>query len=54
MAKRYGFGYKKIQIDSKVLTPDESVDEFVAFFDHLGSFSLSSRKGAHINDAYNA
>ena len=35
MAKKYGFGYKKIKIDSKVLTPDKSVDEFIAFFDHL-------------------
>ncbi len=35
MAKRYGFEYKKIMIDSKVLTPDESVDEFVAFVDNL-------------------
>lgn len=35
MAAKWGFDYKNINIDSKVLTIDKSVDEFVAFFDQL-------------------
>jgi hypothetical protein len=33
VAKRYGFGYANIRIDSKLVTPEASVDEFVAYFD---------------------
>lgn len=33
MAKAYGFGYQNIKIDSKLITPDAAVDEFVAYFD---------------------
>jgi len=35
IAERYGFSYKNIKIDSKVITPDEAVDEFVSFIDDL-------------------
>ncbi len=33
MAYTYGFGYKNIKIDSKIKTPDDSVDKFVSYFD---------------------
>lgn len=33
MAKRYQIEYKNIKIDSKLVTPDAAVDEFVAYFD---------------------
>jgi len=33
MAKQYGVGYQNIRIDSKLVTPDDAVDEFVAYFD---------------------
>lgn len=33
LAQKYGFGYVNIKIDSKLVTPDEAVDEFVAYFD---------------------
>lgn len=35
LTKKYGFEYKNIKIDSKVRTPDEAVDAFVAFVDTL-------------------
>ncbi|HUX78345.1 MAG TPA: hypothetical protein VMW10_01155 [Alphaproteobacteria bacterium] len=35
MARKYGFDYKNIKIDSRILTPNASVDEFVAYFDQL-------------------
>lgn len=35
LAEKYGFGYKNIKIDSRISTPDESVDEFVHFIDTL-------------------
>ncbi len=35
VAKSYGFGHKNIKIDSKALTTNQAVDEFVAFFDAL-------------------
>jgi hypothetical protein len=35
MAKKYGFGYKNIKIDSKIKTPNASVDEFISYFDTL-------------------
>jgi hypothetical protein len=33
MAKHYGFGYQNVKLDSKLVTPDAAVDEFVAYFD---------------------
>ena len=33
VAQKYGFGYANIKIDSKCVTPDVKVDEFVAYFD---------------------
>lgn len=33
LAKQYGFGYANIRIDSKLVTPDATVDEFVEYFD---------------------
>ncbi|OJW51211.1 MAG: hypothetical protein BGO67_12885 [Alphaproteobacteria bacterium 41-28] len=35
LAQKYGFGYKNIKIDSKIKTPDASVDEFVSYFDKI-------------------
>ncbi len=35
LAEKYGFDYKNIKIDSRILTPDASVDAFVAYFDKL-------------------
>lgn len=35
MARKYGFSYKNIKIDSRILTPNASVDEFVTYFDQL-------------------
>jgi len=35
MAKSYGYDYRNIQIDSKALTTDKAVDEYVAFVDSL-------------------
>ena len=35
LAEKYGFDYKNIKVDSRVLTPDASVDAFVAYFDTL-------------------
>lgn len=35
MAKKYGFGYANIKIDSKLITPDAAVDEFVSYFDKI-------------------
>lgn len=35
IAKQYGFEYKNIGIESKFLSPDESVDAFVDFIDTL-------------------
>jgi hypothetical protein len=35
MAKSYGYDYRNIKIDSKALTTDKAVDEFVAFVDTL-------------------
>lgn len=34
-AKKYGFGYANISIGSKYLSPDENIDQFVAFFDRM-------------------
>lgn len=34
LTKKYGFGYANIRIDSKLQTPDVSVDEFLAYFDN--------------------
>lgn len=33
MARRYGVDYQHIKIDSRLITPDAAVDEFVAYFD---------------------
>lgn len=35
VAQQFGFGYINIEIDSKIITPDKAVDEFVAFIDAL-------------------
>lgn len=35
LAKKYGFEYKNIHLDSKLITPDAAVDEFVAYFDKI-------------------
>jgi predicted protein tyrosine phosphatase len=35
LAEKHGFIYENIKIDSKVRTPDEAVDDFVAFVDSL-------------------
>lgn len=37
LAEKYGFGYRNIKIDSRIKTPDESVDDFVNFVDTLPS-----------------
>lgn len=34
LAKKYGFEYTNIKIDSKLNTPDAAVDEFVSYFDN--------------------
>lgn len=33
MALRYGFGYKNIQVDSRIRTPEANVEEFITYFD---------------------
>lgn len=33
MAKRYGFGFKNLRINSRLLTPHLFVDEFISYFD---------------------
>ncbi|MBA3812875.1 MAG: hypothetical protein H0X26_00040 [Alphaproteobacteria bacterium] len=33
VAQKYGFGYANIRIDSKCVTPDARVEEFVTYFD---------------------
>ncbi len=35
VAQQFGFGYINIEIDSKIVTPDKAVDQFVAFIDAL-------------------
>jgi hypothetical protein len=35
VAKKYGFRYANLKIDSKLATPDAAVDEFVAYFDSI-------------------
>lgn len=35
LAPKYGFGYANIKIDSKLITPDAAVDEFVSYFDKI-------------------
>jgi hypothetical protein len=34
-AKKYGFGYKKVNIGSKFIETDKNIDQILDFFDHL-------------------
>lgn len=44
VAQQFDFGYINIEIDSKIVTPDKAVDQFVAFID-----TLSENKWLHFH-----